>query len=170
MNVPDLARAAEPLEEEGFENRLVPANETVPHQQLFVALDAEGWNSGLQLELVFVPDLEDLTVLQFFVLLPIDISRAPVAALARFILMVNRYLPVAGFGLSEQDQWLYFRHLMPCPNRELDPATIVNTVWMIEYLISRFSHPIRALVDGSMNLDEARAELDRTVTQPYRPG
>lgn len=154
MSTFELLALVPALNAEGFLTRLIPASEEVPLEQLVVVLYDNNPELIWQLEIMFLPLIEEPSVLQFFVPLPFEINQISISDLARFILLLNTKLSLTGFELREENGWVYYRHLMTCSESELDEELIVNTVWMISYVLDRFAPILREVVEGHKNLQQ----------------
>jgi len=142
------------LDQEGFSTSFQVANPEQPLDQLFVLLELEERDVQLALELVYVPDVEEefenVKLLQFFVMLPFEIQEADAAQVRKSILQLNLNLPLMAFGFHEVDEYLYFRHvlMLPIATGESDKDVIVQTTWLVYYLITKFYPAIEEIVAG----------------------
>lgn len=160
MVAPELGQLVPALNADGFLTRLVPASDEMPGEQLFVLLgDVE--DSTLSLELMLLPEVSEPTVLQLFVALPFEVSEQSWPDLARFLLTLNNVLALTGFGMDEANGWVYFRHMVVCPdNQPLDAELLLNTVWMVDYQLDRFAPLIRDVAAGGADLAQGLASLE----------
>jgi len=154
------------LHSQGFMTRVIPASDEVPADQLLVVLDEEAEPASWRVEMVFLPELTEPYILQFFALLPIEVKEATLPNLARFILALNANLPLTGFELDEGSGWIYYRHLMPCPdNRALDVELTVDTMWLIHYVIDSFAPLLQDVVEGHKTLAQGLEALQESVAE-----
>lgn len=162
---PQLSRLVSAFEDE-FTVELVPAGAEVSEDQLFVDLEADEQGRARRLELILLPHEDELFYLQFFVLLPFEATASRAADLARLIARINLKLPLVGFGMNEDEAWLFYRAIMPCSNAELDADLVLSNAWMVAYLVERFSDIIEDVATGASSLDEAfeRAAAPFTAT------
>lgn len=159
---PSLADLAPVLGTE-FQVQLSPASGSQA-EQLAVQLEPEEQGGRThRLEMQFMPHGDDLYFLQLFVLLPWQPQASHAAELARVLLMINANLPLPGFGMQEDAGWLYFRCIVPCGNRRLDPAVdgeaILASTWVAAYQVQKFEHMIEAAVNGNLTAADATARI-----------
>ena len=160
MTPPTSANFVKTFEQDEFVTRIVPAGDEVPVDQLLVALKDEEYRAWTwRLELMYLPGLKEPAILQFFVPLPFTYDAQRAVEVARFCHSLNEILPLNGFGISEEHEWLYYRLLMPCPDRGADPGLVLQTAWSIWYLIDRFGGLLKDLAEGVTDPEQARAAL-----------
>jgi hypothetical protein len=126
--------------------------------QILVALDPDGEGRVLHLQLLFLPELDDPPVLQYYVGLPYAIGPAVSGDLCRFLCAVNPSLPVTGFEYHEASSLLFFRHTHCVGVEPLDPDVVAWTVTTIEFLVGHFG-PLCEEVAGGLASDEACVRL-----------
>jgi hypothetical protein len=164
MTSPTPADFENAFQAEEFMTRLVPAGDEVPVDQLMVTLEDADYRAwAWWVELMYLPDLKGPTFLQFFAPLPFTYSSERAAEVARFCHNLNGILPLNGFGISEEHEWIYYRQLMPCPDSGADSNLVVQTTWAIWYVIDRFGGLLKDIVEGSTNLEQARAALEHNL-------
>lgn len=145
----DLRTIKKHLEKEGFTTSLEPATEDAPLDQLFVLLQLDEPEVELILELAYVPgiedELDDIKLLQFYAGLPFAVDEASIDRWMRLVLKSNLALPMMGFGINEEDGYLYFRFVLPLPKKpsNADRALVVQSAWMVFFLVERF-YPVFA--------------------------
>jgi len=163
MAAPEVGQLVPALNADGFLTRLVPAGDEVPAEQLFVLLgDLEDFT--LTIELMLLPEVSEPTVLQIFVALPFEVSEQAVPDLARFLLVLNNVLALTGFGMDEPNGWVYYRHMVACPdNQPLDAELLLNAVWMVDYQLDRFAPLIRDVAAGNAGLAQGLASLENNL-------
>ena len=165
VSTPDLSSLLPAINEQGYTTEIMPPTDAAPVEQLLVFLNMDYRRRQRYVELVFVPEMEELTILQMFVLMPFEIEHSSISTLSRVLLQVNRLLPITGFGLSEHEGWAYFRYLMICPDGSLDPETTATAVWMIEHLLDRFTGLIEEVAKGGMTLEQGERALQRNLEE-----
>lgn len=156
-----LARWGERLGGEGFPTRLVRAGEEgVPYDVLLAGVAGEGREAPLQMELSFVPGMEEqlegASLLQCFVHLPAQVPDAAVPELVRLAALLNTRLPLVGFGYLEAERMACFRHVLMLP-RDPAPAEalVVQTTWIVSYLLDVFGGAVEAVAAGERSLRDA---------------
>ena len=164
MAKPELSQVIAALNRDGFLTRLVPPDDEAPVQQLLVLLGDENEALTWRLEMMLLPEVEEPIILQFFALLPFEVNGASVADLARFILVLNGALILTGFGLSEANGWVFYRHLMPClDGRELDAELVLTTLWTINYQLDRFAPLLKGIAEGTTSLEQSIRALEHNL-------
>lgn len=139
---------------EQLPNMLQPADEERPLDQLVVLLDLEEVEAKLALELVYIPaaedEFEEVKLLQFFVMFPWEFAGDAQPRLRQTVLELNVNMPIMGFGLHEADEYLYFRHVLMLPKKpnEADGTIIVQTTWLIYFLMTQCYAQLQASVEG----------------------
>lgn len=155
-----LAGFASSLAGEGFGVEIVPAAGDIPYDVLLVALAPEGEGDGRQLELSFLPGLEEqlagASLLQCFVALPAEVAAE--AELERLIARINAQLPLVGFGFWRERRLPCFRHILMLPDEPGTAASlVVQAAWMISYLLSLFAESVADVARGHFKTEDALA-------------
>ncbi|MEG4304912.1 hypothetical protein [Microcoleus sp. D3_18a_C4] len=146
------------LRSEKFTTSLKPADENIPIDQLFVALNGE--EAEYVLELVYVPNLENqlenVKLLQFFVRLPCEVELSATEEIKNLVLHLNVNTPLMGWGFQEDLELLYFRHILVVPNLSgaNTQTVITQTVWLIFYLLETFYPVIASIATGEKSFEE----------------
>jgi len=158
---PSLADLAPVLQAE-FPVQQQPSTPT-QDGQLFVDLGADQRDRPRRLELMFLPHGDDLYFLQLFVLLPPPLLPEFAGELARVLLLINANLPLPGFGMQEAEGWVYFRCIVPCGNRKLDPnidgEAILATTWVASYQLDQFGEVIEDVAGGACTAADATTRV-----------
>ncbi|MBN2145916.1 MAG: hypothetical protein JW726_00955 [Anaerolineales bacterium] len=164
MESPTLSDFIAAFKQDDFITRLVVAGDEAPVDQLMVALedgDYRPWN--WRVELMYLPNLKDPSFLQYFAPLPFEYAPGRATEISRFCNHLNENLPLTGFGISEERGWVYFRHMMTCPDNGADPHLVVQTTWAIWYLIDRFGSLVKDIVEGHTNYEQACLALQENL-------
>ncbi|MCJ8211042.1 hypothetical protein MUY27_15090 [Mucilaginibacter sp. RS28] len=150
---------ADALKEEGFASQLLSANDSVPYDTLLVALPMDGHpRGGLQIELSFLPGIEaelnGLSIMQCFV--PVEEVKTDAAELKAGIANINKFSTLGSFGLLSKPPIVYFRHtVMLNINTQQNLQVIIQTVWLISYLLEMFGPGLSQLANDTIKLAEA---------------
>lgn len=157
-----LERFGEALGGEGFPVTLAPARDEIPYDTLLVELDP-----GVQLELSFVPRLEDQleghALVQCFARVPGDLAPTAVPELAALVAEINTRLPLVGFGYLTEPPMAFFRHVLLVPDApEVATALAVQAAWMVSYLLAEFGAAVAAVAAGERTAEAGLAG------SPYR--
>lgn len=148
------------LRANGFPTRLMPGGEEVPYDVLLAGLSDAAGRTEWQLELSFVPgmeaELEGASLLQCFVHLPAKVPPAAEDELRRLVVRLNGRLPLVGFGWLDAERMACFRHtaLLPGDDAAADEV-VLQTAWMIGYLLSVFGAGVQAVAEGRLGFEEA---------------
>jgi hypothetical protein len=159
------------LNNEGYTTQEVPASEQAPADQLFVQLNPDPLDWDLHAELAFIGDLDpeknldgnkegenQIDYLQYFVLLPIVCPLEKAGDMSRLVTLANNALPLVGFSISENQGWVFFRHLMLCIDGKIDHRIVSETLMTMEYLIGTFGNALEDLASGTKTFDQILAD------------
>ena len=152
---------AERLGNLGFDCTLQPSEGELP-DQLLLRLPPNEHGQSLQLQMLFLGDLSDPSVLQYYVSLPTRARVGSVANLTRFLNSANASLPIGAFGMLEDEGILYFRANVPVIVDPLDVHLVNWTVKMIDYIVGSLGGLIEQLAMG-LEYEFARRLLDETL-------
>jgi hypothetical protein len=156
-----LTALAERLGDLGFECTVQPAADSVP-DQLFVRLSPNEHGEPLQLQMLFLGELSDPSVLQYYVGLPTRARVGATANVTRFLNSANASLPIGAFGMLEEDGILYYRVNVPVIVDPLDVHLVNWTVKMIDYIVGSLGGLIEQLAMG-LEYELARRLLLETL-------
>jgi hypothetical protein len=134
---------------------------------LIVQLSPDQLEWDLHAELAFVSDLDpennstenkeeenQIDYLQFFVLLPINCPLERAGDMSRLVALANNAMPLVGFSISENQGWVFFRHLMICLDGKVDHKAVSETLLTMEYLIGTFGTTLEGLSSGTKTYDQ----------------
>jgi hypothetical protein len=150
------------LNSEIFTSEFKPADERIPLDRLFVHLNGD--QSEYLLELVYVPglenQLENVKLLQFYVHIPGEVELSATEDIKKLVLHLNVNTPLMGWGFQEELELLYFRHILVISDSsgEGNQAVIVQTVWLIFYLLESLYSTIKSIAMGEKHFEEVRDE------------
>ena len=156
-----LAALGDRLRDLGFETQMSASNAEGP-DQLFLLLSPDEHGRSLQLQLLFLGDLTDPSILQYYVGLPTRVRAGSTASVTRFLNAANAALPIGTFGLLEEDAVLYFRANVPTVIDPLDVHLVSWTVKMVDFTVSSLRGLIEQLAMG-LDFDLARRLLEETL-------
>jgi hypothetical protein len=148
------------LRAQGFPTGLVLETPEVPYDVLVAGLSDADETRQWQLELSFVPGMEEqldgAALLQCFVHLPAEVPPAAEDGLRRLVVLLNTRIPILGFGWLEAERMPCFRHTLMLPeDNDSAGALMVQTAWMIGYLLSVFAGTVQEVASGTRTVDEA---------------
>lgn len=148
------------LRAQAFPTRMMPASAEIPYDVLLVGLaDADGAGEW-QLELSFVPGMEEemegAALLQCFVHVPAEVPPGAEDDLRRLVLRLNSRLPLVGFGWLDAERMACFRHTAVLPADDAAAGeVVVQAAWMIGYLLSVFGGGVQAVASGRLGFEAA---------------
>jgi hypothetical protein len=131
--------------------------------QLLVTLSPNDHGESLELQMCFLGDLSDPSVLQYYVGLPTRARAGAVANVTRFLNGANTSLPIGGFGVLEDQGLLFYRVNVPVVVDPLDVHLVNWTVKMVDYIVRSLGVLIEQLAMG-LDYDLARRLLDETLS------
>lgn len=157
-----LNRFSKALVQEGFETTLLESGvgET-PYDTLLVWVGDQN-TASFRLELSFIPDMEQqlngMSILQEFVPIVDRVDGSQSASCHRLADLLNSQSPLTGFLHLEPQQMVCFRHtLLLAPEEEPATAVVVQSVWLISYLLSLFAGAIAQVARNGVTVDQALA-------------
>lgn len=83
-----------------------------PAWRVLIGLQEDRAGRRLELQLMFLPGLDDPPVLQCYVGLPYEVEPSRLAEVCRAVAALNVNVPLGGFGFLEATGRLYYRHTM----------------------------------------------------------
>lgn len=159
-----LQRFDDALTHEGFSTSMLEKVPERPYDLLLVFIPQEQHPAGgVQLELSFIPDMDQqlagLSLMQFFAGLANDLPPSALTELQKAVISVNRFSPLVGFGILAQPAMLYFRHVLMLPKAvEESIPLVVQTTWLVSYLVDVFGNNLIQVANGHASLAEAFRE------------
>lgn len=151
------------LTQEGWDVDFTEGNPDRPYDALILELESLQEESPEEwvLELAFLPTVEEelqpISILQFYVPLLAEVAQDYQSALSWLILKFNTKLPLVGFGFLEEYKLLYFKTntMIIDEKAEMSYKIINETLFMISYLLTTFSHSLVQVAIGETNVEEA---------------
>lgn len=139
--------------------QLVPESEQIPLEQLMVLLGKDNKQRDLQLELLVLPNMDDLDMLQYFVQLPFAPNATNLSNANQFVQFLNEQLPVGHFCINEEKGWIYYRYVLAQKAGAIDPETTYQVFWMVDYVVKNFVPVLEEVVEGTKNVMEGKNAL-----------
>lgn len=148
------------LREQGFQTGIVTATPEIPYDVLLVGLSDVGETRQWQLEMSFIPGMEEqldgAALLQCFVHIPAQVPARAEDGVCRLVARLNTRAPLVGFGWLEAERMPCFRHVLILPkDRAPAGALVLQSVWMIGYLLTVFADTVQEVASGARSADEA---------------
>ena len=132
-------------------------------------LDGTRPDPELVLELTPVPGLDDLSILQLLVGLPVALAPAHLGTLGRSLLELNSECLLPRFGMRADARLLYYRAMVPGRPDDLDVEMLVEVVWTVAYLLDRYLPLIRPVASGEQDLATAVQALGACLRSSDTP-
>ncbi|MDJ0836106.1 MAG: hypothetical protein QNK37_06280 [Acidobacteriota bacterium] len=147
-----LLAYGEALARENLPVEFFDATEEVPYDMLLVGLESES-GEVRRLELGFLPgleeDLEEVSLLQFFIPLTPRGEKADITELNGFLERLNAQLPVGAMGYLPDNNVVYYRYVLMVSNdTESAKSMVVQTTWMMAYILEQCGDRITELAGG----------------------
>ncbi len=147
-----LDHIAKLLQNYDFEFTKQESSEEIPFEQLLVFLGEVDEEHPLILHIRLFNDLplmeeseevddeelkwaKQLAFLHFFIALPVVIPEERLVDAGRLALMVNKVLPMPGFGLSEIDRVAFYQYTSLIKSHTVDSDLLLGILAMIVHLI-----------------------------------
>ena len=165
----DLQSIRDLLLAEHFEALLEPADDELQVERITLPLILDELPGPLYLQLMVVSqenpsEMEGVEMLQFFVPFPItepfseeaEKNGAEMAAanIIAYLPHLNLESPLMGFNYDPYERFIYFRHLALLPDDADVGRAVVETVWLIFFLMDNMAAEVVALALGQVSLDE----------------
>lgn len=148
-----LDHIAKLLQSYEFEFTKQEASEEIPFEQILVFLGEIDEEHPLILHIRLLNDLamnggaapldedpesqwaKQLAFLHFFISLPIVLPKERLIDAGRLVLMINKVLPLPGFGLSEVDRIVFYQYTFLIKSHTVDSDLLLGILAMIVHLI-----------------------------------
>lgn len=160
METPDL-RQLQSVFENHFNCSLIHDADIKIEDQLIVDLPNDANERPRQCEFLILPDEDGLCYLQYFSAMNFGYNPELNSETTRLIAYINAILPLIGFGFSEELEMLYYRCVVPCPNKPFDQEIHLHNVFVLIYLLDNFSFFIEAISNGLKTFEECCNEIKR---------
>lgn len=143
-----------------YPSEILPLEGTQDARQLVLLLGEDERGREVFMQVMFIsdanPDMpaqgDGVDLMQFYAHLPFEVSAGAYPDLTRFLLAVNNWLPIAGFGLLEEQRAVYFRHVAMCPDRLIDDRVVLATVDLADLAIAQYGALIEDVATGIRTL------------------
>jgi hypothetical protein len=141
---------------EEFSVHYLPNSDEVSEKQLLVEISQSAdEHTPLTMELMMLPDDDDIYFLQLFAALPYEVLKEQISEVCRLIVSINTQLPLIGFGMLEESSLIFFRCVVPCPLVELNADSILNSIYVIQHSIQVLGPVVSKLANGTCSFEEA---------------
>lgn len=103
---------------------------------------------------LFLRVFDDGHLLQMLAFIPCQLERNVVPDMARLLHLLNKELDVPGFGMDEMAGVVFYRLMLPTPNKKIDGELLLAFLKTVEHVCQMFATPIEAVGFGQTTLDE----------------
>ncbi|CUI16329.1 conserved hypothetical protein [Candidatus Protochlamydia naegleriophila] len=103
---------------------------------------------------LFLRVFDDGHLLQMLAFIPCQLERNVVPDMARLLHLLNKELDVPGFGMDETAGVVFYRLMLPTPNKKIDGELLLAFLKTVEHVCQMFATPIEAVGFGQTTLDE----------------
>ncbi len=145
----------------------VPRSDKLPCDTFFVALGEDYQKRPLLLNIrIFEQEApkadgdgaDKFVFLNYLITYPFGVHQPAFPDIARLILMLNKILPVPGFGLSEMDRMVFYHYTQFTVNGKIDPDAILAQIAMIVHYVNLHTKAFEALATREKTLEQVLAE------------
>lgn len=162
------------LSTEGFETHMVKSDESekTPLDVLFVELNNDKLDRDRNLEMAFIPGVEEelgtnISLLQLFVLFPFEVKPSFIVDTGRLILSLNLTLPLGSLGISEAHNAVLYRQVLLLGiDPEENSRLVVEAVKLTQFLLDQFSDIVETVAQGKKTLADIINESNAAQNQP----
>lgn len=154
------------LDKDNFTTKYFEPSKELPFDRLNIILPTDT-DDNLVLETLFTQGIDQIMegfrLYQYFVRLPFDIPQDKIEDMKTLILKMNIGLPMIGFGLNEEDSYLYFKSISLVPNKDdvskdlID--VLIENIYLISFIFTRFYKMIKDCSSGKLSLEKALKKL-----------
>lgn len=171
-----LDHIAKLLETYQFEFTKQESTEEIPFEQLLVLLGEIDEERPLILHIRLFGDIplvgeeegaeedpetawaKQLGFINFFIALPLTIQEDRVIDTGRVALMLNKVLPMPGFGVSEVDRAVFYQYTSLIKSHTLDTDLLLGILAMIVHLIDTHLPTFQEIAEGKKTFEELISE------------
>jgi hypothetical protein len=93
-------------------------------------------------------------LLQLLVFIPCQLQKEVIPDMARLLHLLNKELDVPGFGMDEMAGVIFYRLMLPTPNKKIEEELLGAFLRTVEQVCKMFSGPIEAVAMGATTLEE----------------
>jgi hypothetical protein len=157
---------------QGLNAVLVERSEQVPYHTLLVDLEPDAEERPRQMAVNFYPAdpelVPDTLLLQYFIVLPVQIDEAGAARLRQWLPEVNNQVVLGHFSLSTvAPLQMHFRYVQALPAASVVTAEAVSDViTLVSYTPLLYQNTFEDLAAGDTTLEQARANLAAQMNEP----
>ena len=148
----------EVLEDFNFQYKIIEAAEGGPSvRQLLINLGED--KKPLILELLMIPGASKPEIMQLFVLIGSQVDEQYFNDLSRIITRINNELPFGRFGMIEDKNIFFFRHLLPFFEDELSEKLLYYLIKSLRGTLDVFTPLLEAVARGEKTYEASLPAL-----------
>jgi hypothetical protein len=153
------------LRDQGLASELVERSEQVPYHTLLATLEPDADERPRQMAMNFYPAdpelVPDTLLLQYFIVLPVQMNAAGAARLREWLPEVNNQVVVGHFSLSASEPLqLHFRYVQALPSANVVTAeAVTDVITLVSYTPLLYQNALEDLAAGDITVAQARANL-----------
>lgn len=110
---------------------------------------------------LFFRIFEGDTMLQCTVFIPAKMDPSSVTETARVLHLINKEIDLPGFGMDEESQTIFFRHMLPCPDKQFDSKLLGLVLKGMQMICEGFGNTIAAVSSGAVSYAEIAEKARR---------
>ncbi len=108
---------------------------------------------------IFLRIAEDEDFLQVLSFLPTKIKEGQHSAVARFLHHINNQVNLPGFSMDDQQDLVFYRIILPCPNKEVNEAMLEKFLGAIFNVSNTFFPIVSSLAEGISSYKDTMKKL-----------
>lgn len=112
---------------------------------------------------LFVRIFDQSDLLQLLVFMPSKIKPGTEEDLARLLHLVNKEMDIPGFGMDENAAVVFYRAMLPTPDKKIDPAVLQAYIKSIHVICESLSQPVLAVASGQTTYAEIIRVRDESL-------
>lgn len=114
---------------------------------------------------VFFRIFEGATLLQMIVFIPTKVERAAYNDTARLLHLLNKEIDLPGFGMDEESETIFFRHMLPCPKQKFDEELLRTLLDGMVLVCKSFSNAVAAVATGTVTFEQIVEQAKNAAKQ-----
>lgn len=125
------------------------ATDAIDADHVKVAIEIDGFSEPLVLQIMHVetdPEvMSGLEMIQLYAPIPVELTEEAVEQIVWTLPEINEVVPLIGFNLHLEDNFVYFRHVLLAPEGEAGRRVVTEAVWMARFALDTFATEFAAL-------------------------
>lgn len=150
----------------------IPRSDKIPCDTFFVGLGEDYQKRPLILNIRLFDQAAEsppdgapkkLYFLNFFVTYPFGVHQPAFPDISRLILLLNKILPLPGFGLSEMDRVVFYHYTQLSTNGKVDPDFILSMIALIIHYVNVHAKTFEAVASREKTFTQVLEEASHSV-------